>query len=103
MNEIARELKGPADIDASFDERVMAAVRQMPRHGRFGLWARLTTPRARTFTLTPLTYGLLAASIAAFAVLGAAHASVDLRRVAQPIMTAILPAKPAASAQRVQF
>ncbi|HXT14670.1 MAG TPA: isoamylase early set domain-containing protein [Gemmatimonadaceae bacterium] len=103
MNEIARELKADVHLDASFDASVMAAVRRLPRHRRFGLWSRLTTPRRQTITMTPLSYGILAASIAVFAILGAAHASVDLHRVARPIVNALMPAKKAAPSQRVQF
>lgn len=104
LNEIARELKAPVQLDASFDAQVMAGVRRLPRHRRFGLWSRLTTPRRRTIMLTPLSYGLLAASIAAFALLGAAHAYTDLHRAARPLVSALLPAtKKAAAPQRVQF
>jgi hypothetical protein len=104
MDEIARELKGDVHLDASFDARVMNAVRGMPRHHRFNLWSRLTTPRRRTITVTPLSYGLLAASIAMFALLGAAHAYTDLHRAAKPIVNALMPAaKKAAPTQRVQF
>lgn len=102
MNEIARELKAPVRLGASFDARVMAGVRGLPRHHRFGLWSRLTTPRRRTIMMTPLSYGLLAASIAMFALLGAAHAYVDLHRAAKPLVSA-LTAKKAVPAQRVQF
>src|SRR5690349_8756408 len=103
MREIARELQGAVHLDASFDARVMAAVRRMPGYRRFGLWSRLTTPRRRTITLTPLNLGLLAASIAVFAVLGVAHAGADLHRVARPIVNAFAPQKKTATAQRVQF
>jgi hypothetical protein len=103
MRDIARELKGAVHLDASFDAQVMSAVRRMPRHHRFGLWSRLTTPRRRTITLTPLNLGLLAASIAIFAVLGVAHAGADLHRVARPIVNAFAPQKKTTGAQRVQF
>lgn len=104
MRDIARELREPVHIDASFDVRVMDAVRAMPRHRRFGLWSRLTTPRVRTVTMSPLAYGLLAAAILAFAVLGVAHAASDLNRAAKPLVTALLPTTKAAPApQRVQF
>jgi len=104
MNEIARELRAPVRVGESFDARVMDAVRAMPRHRHFGLWSRLTTPRPRTFTLAPLSYGLLAAAMAAFAVLGAAHAANDLNRAAKPIVTALMPEnKVAPTPQRVQF
>jgi hypothetical protein len=104
MKEIARELRGPVPVSESFDARVMAAVRAMPRHRRFGLWSRLTTPRARTVTFAPLSYGLLAAGVAAFAVLGAAHAATDITRAAKPLATAFMPQKKVvATPQRVQF
>ncbi len=104
MSDIARELRASVSVSESFDARVMAAVRAMPRHRRFGLWSRLTTPRARIVTFAPRSYGLLAAGIAAFAVLGAAHAARDLSRAAQPIASALLTQKKVtATPQRVQF
>jgi hypothetical protein len=106
MEEIARELRGTVRLGRSFDERVMAEVRRRPRHRPLrrggGLWSRLTTPR--TVTVTPLSWGLLAAAIAAFAVLGLAHAFDDLHRAARPIASALFPAgRQAVPAQRVQF
>lgn len=104
MREIARELRGPLSppVSASFDARVMAAVRQLPRHSRFRLWSRLTTPR--TVTVIPLSWGLLAAALALFAVLGATRAFDDVRSATNPIVTALFPSsltpKPP---QRVQF
>lgn len=104
MRDIAGELREPVRLDASFDARVMDAVRALPRHRRFGLWSRLTTPRSRTVTIKPLSYGLLAAGILAFAVLGAAHAASDLDRAAKPLVSALMPAKKVTPAsQRVQF
>jgi hypothetical protein len=104
MRDIARELRAPMPVSEGFDARVMDAVRAMPRHRRFTLWSRLTTPRARTVTFAPLSYGLLAAGIAAFAALGAMHAARDLNRAAKPIVTALMPAKKViATPQRVQF
>ena len=104
LKDIARELrKDRVPVSASFDARVMDAVRAMPVHRRFGLWARLTTPRRRTVTVTPLTWGLLAAGVGLFALLGAAHAYVDVNRAAEPIVAALSPAKKGAQAQRVQF
>ena len=102
MNQIARMLRVPVRLSASFDAQVMAAVRRLPGHERIRLWARLTTPR--TVTVTPLTWGLLAASVALFAVLGALHAAVDIDRAAKPIATALFPApKKAEKQQPVQF
>ena len=102
IEHIARELKRRVPLDASLDDRIMGEVRQLPRYGRLRLWLRLTTPR--TFTVTPLRVGLVAASLAVFAALGAAHASADIRRVATPLATAMFPSikKPAPN-QRVQF
>ena len=77
MKNIARELRAPVPVSESFDARVMDAVRSMPRYGRLGLWSRLTTPRRRSFTVTPLTLGLIAAWISVFALLGAAHGSAQ--------------------------
>jgi len=102
LKDIARELRAPVPVSESFDARVMDAVRAMPRHGRFGLWSRLTTPRRRTFTVTPLTAGLIAAGIGVFALLGAAHAYTDVNRAAEPIVAALAPKK-AEAPQRVQF
>lgn len=102
MKDIARELRAPVPVSESFDARLMDAVRAMPRHGRFGLWSRLTTPRRRTFTVRPLTVGLIAAGIGVFAVLGVAHAYVDVNRAAQPIVAALAD-KQVEPPQRVQF
>jgi hypothetical protein len=103
MRDIARELKGPVRLSGSFDDRVMDAVRALPRHSRFGLWSRLTTPRRQTVTVTPLSWGLLAAAIGLFAVLGVAHAYVDVNRAAKPIVAAFAPSRKKVPAQPVQF
>ncbi len=103
MRELARELRARVPVSAGFDARVMAAVRALPRHRRFGLWSRLTTPRRRTITITPLSWGLLAAAIGLFAVLGVAQAYVDVNRAAKPIVAALVPSKKADPKQRVQF
>src|SRR4051812_10472054 len=68
LKHIAEELKRPVRVSRSLDDRVMRAVRKMPRHARFGLWSRLTTPRR--VSVTPLSWGMLAAAILVFAVLG---------------------------------
>ena len=78
----------------------MAAVRRLPRHARFSLWSRLTTPR--TVTVTPLTWGVLAASVALFALFGAVRAVDDVRIATKPIVTAFT-RKPAKAPQRIQF
>ena len=101
MSQIARVLRAPVRLSASFDARVMAAVRRLPGHERLKLWARLTTPR--TVTVMPLTWGLLAASVALFAVLGAMHFAVDVDRAAKPIASALFPAQTKPAPQRVQF
>ena len=75
MEQIARELRKPVRMDSSIDARVMHAVRRMPRHSRFGLWSRLTTPRS--ITVIPLSWGLLAAGLVLFAAVGAAAVSVN--------------------------
>jgi hypothetical protein len=102
LNEIAKALRHAVPVSASFDERVMRTVRALPRHSRFGMWSRLTTPR--TITVTPLSWGLLAASLVLFAAVGAVHASVDLHRLSKPLANALFPKSSAAKPdQRVQF
>jgi hypothetical protein len=68
MEQIARELRKAVRVSARIDGRIMRAVRHLPRHSRFGLWSRLITPRR--VSVTPLSWGLLAAALALFAVLG---------------------------------
>jgi hypothetical protein len=87
IDQIARELRKPVRASSSFDARVMRAVRRLPKHVRFGLWSRLTTPRS--VTVTPLSWGLLAATVALFAVLGAVHVSDDVHTAAAPIERAL--------------
>ena len=102
LQDIARELRRPVPVSSAVDARVMRAVKRLPPHGRFGLWSRLTTPK--TITVTPLSWGLLAASLLLFAGLGAAHAVNVVDRAATPIVRSLLdesPKKPAA--QPVQF
>jgi len=102
MDRIARELRQPVRVSSSLDDRVMSAVRQVPPHARASLWSRLTTPRS--VMVTPLTWGVLAASLALFAALGAAHAYQDVHRAAAPIAKALFPkADTPQRAQRVQF
>ena len=102
MNRIARSLRGPVPVSSSVDDRVMAAVRRLPRHSRFGLWARLTTPR--TVTITPLRWGLLAASVMSFAAIGVAREYELLGSAARPIASAFFHNRvQPARAQRVQF
>lgn len=102
FDEIGRELQKPVRVDRSFNERVMNSVLRLPRHARARLWKRLTTPR--TVTITPLGWGLAAASLLVFASLGVIHAKDDLHRAAQPIAKALFATPTAAAApQRVQF
>jgi hypothetical protein len=101
MDRIARELRKPVRIHNSFDARVMRAVRRLPKHSRFGLWSRLTTPRS--VMVTPLSWGLLAAAVAVFAVLGAVHFSDDVNRAAAPLGRALFSSSAKAQPQRVQF
>src|SRR5262245_18012401 len=61
LHKIVRSLREPVQFGPAFDTRVMRAVHGMPRHIRKTLWSRLTTPR--TITVTPLSWGLLAASV----------------------------------------
>ena len=102
MRQIARELRSPVPVSPSLDARIMGAVRRMPRHSRFGLWSRLTTPR--TVTVIPLSWGVLAASLAVFAVLGARHVYEDHHDGGKGIANAVFSraAKPT-TPQRVQF
>jgi 1,4-alpha-glucan branching enzyme len=78
----------------------MAGIRVLPRHSRFGLWSRLTTPRS--IMVTPLSWGLMAASLALFAALGAAHARTDLHRLTKPL-SGVFATAPRDNDQRVQF
>lgn len=66
LKRIVRALREPVQFGSAFDARVMRAVRAMPRHTRDTLWSRLNRPR--TITVTPLSWGLLAASVLVLAV-----------------------------------
>jgi hypothetical protein len=101
MKRIAQELRKPVPVSASFDARVMRAVRELPRHARRRLWSRLNAPR--TITVQPLWWGLLAASVALFALLGAMHASSDINRVAKASANFFPKGKATTPDQRVQF
>lgn len=102
LDSITNELKQQVRISASFDARVMNAIRGLPRHARAGLWSRLTTPRR--IMVTPLSWSI--AAVAAF--LFVAFASVNVvdgaRALARPIAGVLFP-KDAKSQQRqsVQF
>jgi hypothetical protein len=69
LRKIVRALREPVRLGSSFDARVMRAVVDMPRHTRNSVWSRLTTPR--TVTVTPLSWGVLAASLLAIVAFGA--------------------------------
>jgi hypothetical protein len=68
LKHIAEELKRPVRVSSSLDDRVMRAVRELPRHVRGGFWSRLTTPR-RVF-VAPLSWGILAAAMVLLAAMG---------------------------------
>lgn len=89
IDHIARELKRPGRVRPSFDDRVMAAVRRLPKHARFNLWSRLTSPTR--VTIKPLTWGLLAATLLLFAALGTRTAVRGATNAAKPIATALFP------------
>jgi hypothetical protein len=101
LNQITNALRAPVPVSESFDARVMHSVRRLPRHSRFGLWSRLTTPR--TVTVTPLSWGILAASLIVFATLGVVHARTDLHRLARPLAGMFAPAAQPKPDQRIQF
>ena len=98
LKQIAEELKRPVRVSRSLDDRVMRAVRKLPRHSRFGFWSRLTTPRR--VSVTPLSWGLLAAAMLAFAVLGTR--SLVTSTSGAPAR-AFSPSKALKSPQSVQF
>jgi hypothetical protein len=99
LKQIAEELKRPVRASRSIDERVMRAVRKLPRHTRFGLWSRLTTPRR--VTVTPLSWGVLAAALLLAAVLGTHSWMSDSGDDPQP--NALFATKTATAPQPVQF
>jgi hypothetical protein len=101
MKNIRHELRQPVRVSSSLDGRIMRAVRELPRHARASLWSRLTTPRR--VTIMPLSWGMLAASLVVFALLGAAHAYQDVHRAAAPIAKALFPTTKKPSSQPVQF
>lgn len=102
LHQIAKALRHAAPVSASFDARVMRNIRALPRHSRYGVWSRLTTPR--TITVTPLSWALLAASLVLFATVGSVRASVDLHRLSRPFANVLFRQRAAAKPeQRVQF
>lgn len=74
VHEVVSALRHDAPVDALLDGRIMAAVRAMPRHRRLGVLSRLALPRS--VTVTPLSWGLLAASALLFAAGAGAMVSV---------------------------
>lgn len=100
IKDVARALREPVRISASFNERVMRAVRGLPKHSRLSFWRRLAMPR--TITVRPLAASLVAASLVLFALVGLWHVSADLNRAATPFAKAMFPSK-AAPEQHVQF
>ena len=100
IRDVARALREPVRVDASFNERVMRVVRELPKHSRLSFWRRWAMPR--TITVRPLAASLVAASLVVFALVGLWHVSDDLDRAAKPIAKAIFPPKVAPD-QHVQF
>ena len=70
MEGIGKELRRPVRFGETFDERVMAEVRAMPRH-RLRSWARFI--RRRTITVSPVL-GALAATLVVAVALSTGHA-----------------------------
>jgi predicted carbohydrate-binding protein with CBM48 len=64
IERVAGELGQPVRLDARFENEVMTAVRDLPRH-RFGRWARALRPR--TITVSPLLSGIAATLLVAVA------------------------------------
>jgi hypothetical protein len=105
IEQVMDELRETVPVSASFDARVMRAVRAFPphsRHSRRALWIRLTTPRA--IVIRPLSLGLLAACLLALAGLGLVRVAEVVHASARPMASGLFArtAKPAVT-QRVQF
>ena len=101
MLEVVEVLREPVSLDASFDARVMAAVRALPAHRDHGLWARLGRPR--TVTVRPLRWALLAAALVAAVSLDLGlHLREALRRDARGV-AADAGGDAAPKQRRVQF
>jgi hypothetical protein len=103
LDDVADALREPVRLDAAFDARVMASVRDIARGrrpARAGVWRRISQPR--TITVRPSRLALAAAAvvlvalIAGYGMHGPGFSSGD------PVAAA--PASSAAAgAQRVQF
>jgi len=100
LEQISRELREPVALDASFDARVMAGVRGLPRHVRRGVWSRLTTPR--TVKVRPLSWAALAAALVFVAGVAALAAYPSAGEVSRRPVVALFQPTPRAP-QRVQF
>jgi Glycogen recognition site of AMP-activated protein kinase len=103
IEQIAHELKRAERVSSSFDTRVMRAVRSLPRHARLTIWSRLTTPQR--ISVTPLSWGLIAASLLIFALAATRAVLVEeSTNPAKPITTALFagPSKKQ-TPQAVQF
>ena len=102
IEQIAHELKRAERVSSSFDARVMRAVRSLPRP-RLSLWSRLTTPRR--ISVTPLSWGLIAASLLIFALAATRAVLVEeSTNPAKPITTALFAApSKKQTPQAVQF
>lgn len=100
LERVARELRKPVDIGASFDARVMAGVRALPRHVRRGVWSRISAPR--TIRVRPLWWAGVAAAAAIVVAFGALHTYRDLNSDdgRQPLFSS---QQNASAPQRVQF
>jgi hypothetical protein len=79
---VTAELRRPVRVEDEFDDRVMSAVRSMPRH-RHRPWSRVL--RQRTVTFSPLLSGIAAALLLAVA-LSVGHVLGTMRaaRAASP-------------------
>jgi hypothetical protein len=103
LTNLGRELRRVTPVDPSFDARVMNAVRALPRHAGRTRWRRFMRPR--TLTVSPLTWGLLAASLVGLVSYSGWHAYGDFRAVepdARPVAALFTKSAPVAP-HRVQF
>jgi hypothetical protein len=103
FGEAADALRAPVRLDASFDERVMASVRDIARErqrSRRGVWNRMSQPR--TITVRPSRLAFAAACVILAAVLAGygAHAFSQFAAAGAPRATA---SAAAGGAERVQF
>lgn len=100
IEQVSLELKRQVRVDAAFDDRVMQAVRRLPKHTRF--WSRITTPRR--VMVSPLSWGMLAATLLAFAALGTQGLVDDAAKLVDPVSGSVFTAgSKSALPARVQF